>query len=219
MQRRLLQYHAGLHAKFNLPVLSVIIYPFKTSVKRPPYKVECGDKLLLAFHHETICLWELDAEPIVKKHIISLYTLLPAMQGANPDLLSQALKEMAQRYTRQQLDNRIVWLGFIMMRATTMSDEDKRIVEEELRVQYHYDELIDNNPLVLERVARGKIETLRETILRTLSLRFSDSLVDLAKQVLSHINNVEALYQLQDMAVISDEQSVRTSLIQHLPEQ
>lgn len=100
-----------------------------------------------------------------------------------------------------------------------MSDEDKRIVEEELRVQYHYDELIDNNPLVLERVARGKIETLRETILRTLSLRFSDSLVGLAKQVLSHINNVEALYQLQDMAVISDEQSVRTSLIQHLPEQ
>lgn len=29
-----------------------------------------------------------------------------------------------------------------------MSDEDKQIVEEELRMQYRYDELIDNNPLV-----------------------------------------------------------------------
>jgi len=65
------------------------------------------------------------------------------MRGAKPDLLSQALKEMAQRYTRQQLDKRIIWFGFIMLRATTMSDEDKQIVEEELRMQYRYDELID----------------------------------------------------------------------------
>ncbi len=97
----------------------------------------------MAFHPKVICLWELDAEPIVKKHITSLYTLLPTMRGAKPDLLSQALKEMAQRYTRQQLDKRIIWFGFIMLRATTMSDEDKQIVEEELRMQYRYDELID----------------------------------------------------------------------------
>src|SRR5579859_785805 len=128
---------------------------------------------------------------------------------------------MAQRYTRQQLDNRIVWLGFIMLRATTMSDEDKRIVEEELRVQYHYDELIDNNPLVLERVARGKIEgeieTLRKSILKILRSRFSDSLVELAEQALSHIQDIETLDQLEDGAINSDEQTVRASLVQHLP--
>jgi len=147
------------------------------------------------------------------------------MRGANPDLLSQALKEMAQRYTRQQLDNRIVWLGFIMLRATTMSDEDKRIVEEELRVQYHYDELIDNNPLVLERVARGKMEgeiegeikRLRKSILKILRIRFSDSLVVLAEQALSHIQDIETLDQLENLVFTSDEQSVRASLIQHLP--
>ena len=154
---------------------------------------------------------------------MSLYTLLPTMRGAKADLLSQALKEMAQRYSRQQLDKRIIWFGFIMSRATTMSDQDKQIVEEELRMQYHYDELIDNNPLVLERVARGKIEgeveTLRKSILKFLRTRFSDSLVSLAEQVLSGIENIEVLDELEEMAFTSDEQTLRASLARYLPEQ
>src|SRR5947207_14835958 len=106
-----------------------------------------------------------------------------------------------------------------------MSDEDKRIVEEELRVQYHYDELIDNNPLGLERVARGKmegkvegkVETVRGSILKILRIRFPDSLVDLAEQALRHIQDVETLDKLEDVAIKSDQRSVRTQLLQHLP--
>jgi len=158
---------------------------------------------------------------------MSLYTLLPTMRGAKPDLLSQALKEMARRYSRQQLDKRIIWFGLIMSRATTMSDKDKQIVEEELRMQYRYDELIDNNPLVLERVARGKIEgkiegeveTLRKSILKILRSRFSASLVDLAEQALNHIQDIETLDQLEDVAIKSDEQNVRAFLTQHLSSQ
>ena len=134
MEYRVLQYHTGLRAKHKVPVLSVIIYLFKCSVQQPPYEEKCGDELFLAFHPKVICLWELDAQPIVKKHIMSLYILLPTMRGAKADLLSQALKEMAQCYSRQQLDRRIMWFGFIMSRATTMSDQDKQIVEEELRI-------------------------------------------------------------------------------------
>jgi len=108
-----------------------------------------------------------------------------------------------------------------------MSDEDKRIVEEELRVQYHYDELIDNNPLVLERVARGKmegkiegeVETLRKSILKFLRTSFYDSLLSLAEQVLSGIENIEVLDELEEMAFTSDEQTLRASLARYLPEQ
>ena len=46
MQRRLHQYHAELHAKFEVPVLSAILYPFKCAVPQPPYQEKFGPKRL-----------------------------------------------------------------------------------------------------------------------------------------------------------------------------
>ncbi len=220
MERRLLQYHAGLHAKHKVPILSVVIYPFQCNVRRPPYEEKCGDEIFLTFHPKVVCLWELDAQPIVRDHILSLYVLLPTMKGAEANLLSQALKEMAQRYTRQQLDNRVIWFGWIMRRSTTMSDEDKQIVEEELRMQYHYDELIDTNPLVLERVARGeargeargKIEGLREAIIKILGKRFP-ALQAQVRQTIASIQDAKMLEELIDqLLVASDEREASTLL-------
>ncbi len=103
-----------------------------------------------------------------------------------------------------------------------MSDEDKHLVEEELNMSTQYKDFLKENPVVhqfiLESETKGEIKGMREMILRTLSLRFSDALVELAKQALSGIESVEVLYQLQDTAVTSDEQGVRTSLTQLLPE-
>jgi hypothetical protein len=108
-----------------------------------------------------------------------------------------------------------------------MSDEDKHIVEEELNMSTQYKDFLRENPLVHQFIiesetkgeTKGKIKGMREMILRTLSLRFSEALVELAKQALSDIENVEALYQLQDTAVTSDEQGVRASLAQYLSKQ
>jgi len=41
---------------------------------------------------------ELEAEYYLRKKIPGMDTLLPAMKGANPSLLLQAIDEMSQRY-------------------------------------------------------------------------------------------------------------------------
>jgi hypothetical protein len=223
MERLLLQYHVQLHAKYNKPVLSVILYPFKCKVQQPPYHEKCGDKVLLTMHHVVICLWELDGQPIVKNRIMCLYVLLPAMKALTADLLKQAIREIIQHYGPREGAEHLMWFHLMLKRTTTMLDEDKRIVEEELDMHSQYKDFLKENPAVyqfiIESKNEGKIEGLREAILRTLSLRFSDSLVELAKQVLGDIQDVEALYQFQDVAVMSDEPGVRASLTQHLPVQ
>ena len=61
--------------------------------------------------------------------------------------------------------------------------------------------------------------TGRKSILKFLKTRFSDSFVELAEQVLSGIEDVEVLDTLEEEAFTSDEQSLRASLVQHLPQQ
>ena len=60
---RLLQYHAELHAKYSLPVISLVMYPFKTSAQQPPYEVQVENEVLLTFHYKVLGLWTLEAEP------------------------------------------------------------------------------------------------------------------------------------------------------------
>jgi hypothetical protein len=66
---------------------------------------------------------------------------------------------------------------------------------------------------------KGEIKGMREMILSFLRTRFSDSLVSLAEQVLSGIENIEVLDELEEMAFTSDEQTLRASLARYLPEQ
>src|SRR5947209_15588623 len=103
------------------------------------------------------------------------------MQGAKSDLLKQALEEIVQSYSRHQIGSHILRFHRIMWRSQTMSYQEKLEIEEELHMQYQFDEFIDENPVVLERVARGeargeargKIEGLQESILNILHVRFS----------------------------------------------
>lgn len=186
------------------------------------------NELFLALHYKSICLWELDAEPIVKHHIICLYTLLPAMKGAGADLLQQALREMSQHYTRQQLGHRLIRFQLIMRRTRTMSEQEKQKVEEELRMQYNYDYFIDENPLVQERIekaeakaiargeaigqARGEARGKQNAILSLLNLRFPA----LEDQAQSAIHNIQDLQQLEtlfkQMVLAADEQEARLQL-------
>src|SRR5690348_9522849 len=161
---RLLQYHAVLHAQHGKPVVSVIIYPFETTVPKSPYEVRTTNDLLLALHYKTICLWELDADPIVKNRVYCLYTVLPAMKGAKATLLKQALSEMVEHYPRHQLGHRLIRFHRIMRRATVMSEEEKQEVEEELYMHYGYDEFIDDNPVVLERIEKKSAEAAAKVV-------------------------------------------------------
>jgi predicted transposase YdaD len=139
------------------------------------------------------------------------------MRGAKPDLLKQALEEIVQSYSRQQIGSQILRFHRIMWRSQTMSYQEKLEIEEVLHMQYQFDEFIDENPVVLERVARGeargeargKIEGLQESILNILHMRFSAlATKPQVQQTIAHIQDVEKLKQLQrDLILASDEQA------------
>ena len=149
-----------------------------------------------------------------------MYTLLPAMHGAKADLLKQALHEMGQRYTRQQLGHHLIRFHRIMQRATTMTEEDKQELEKELYMQYYYDEFIDDNPLVQERVAKGeargeakgKILGLQQSALNILSLRFPQ-LMGPAQQAIENIQDLDQLDQLVKQLVIAPDMQAVCSLL------
>lgn len=103
-----------------------------------------------------------------------------------------------------------------------MSYQEKLEIEEALHMQYQFDEFIDENPVVLERVARGEarglmkglIEGLQESILNILQVRFS-ALATTAQvqQTIAYTQDVEKLKQLQqDLILASDEQAARVLL-------
>jgi hypothetical protein len=45
-----------------------------------------------------LLLWLLDAEKYVQEHAVAMYALLPAMNGANGQLIDRAIDEMIQYY-------------------------------------------------------------------------------------------------------------------------
>ena len=103
-----------------------------------------------------------------------------------------------------------------------MSYQEKLEIEEELHMQYQFDEFIDENPVVLERVARGeargkargKIEGLQESILNILHVRFSAlAVTPQVQQAIIHVQDVKKLKQLQqELILAADEQAARRLL-------
>ncbi len=213
---RVLQYHVGLFAKHKKPVITVIMYPFKTTIPRPPFEEKSGEEVLLSLHYRVLALWELEAQRFVDERAVCLYTLLPAMQGANAPMLIQALGEMKEHYTRQPFGHHLIRFRRIMQRSKTMSEQDKNLVEEELRMHMAYDWFLDDNPDVQERVSKGteegQLQGLRRSVLKIIKKRFP-SLVDLAQQQIAAIVAVDELDQMIDqLLVVSDEAEVRKLL-------
>ncbi len=77
MAYRLLAYHAGLWRDYRQPVISMIVYLFRSSIVDLPLR-EIGEHgEILTFHFLVLALWTLDARQYVQEHAISMYTLLP----------------------------------------------------------------------------------------------------------------------------------------------
>jgi hypothetical protein len=213
---RVLQYHVGLFAKHRKPVITVILYPFETTIPKPPFEEKSGEEVFLSLHYRVLAVWTLEAQRFVDERAVCLYTLLPAMQGANAPLLIRALGEMKQHYTRQQFGHHLIRFRRIMQRSKAMSEQDKERVEEELRMHIAYDWFLDDNPDVQERVEkgelRGQLQGLQRSVLKILKKRFP-SLVDQAQQHVVAITDQDELDQLIDqLLVVTDEVEVRTLL-------
>lgn len=205
---RLLMYHVALHYKHKLPVISVILYPFETTMPTPPYREQGGDGTLLTFKYKVLPLGKLEAPKYVRMHAVCLYTLLPGMKHATVPLLKQALREMRQHYPDdKEFGHHLVRFHRIMQRSTTMDKQDKKVMEEVLKMEYAYDQLIDDNPDVQKRVERGEIEGMRRMMLTFIKGRFP-SLATLAQQQIEQIQRprvLEKLFQQLTSATTEDE--------------
>src|SRR5579885_1991472 len=195
MPARMLRYHVDLHLDYSLPVITVVVYLFETSIPTPPYREESVDEELLTMKYRVIALWTLDAQEYVKKRIIGMYTFLPGMKGANVSLLKQAIEEMRERYQQPGvLARHLARFRIILRRSTMLSQEDKQHVEDFMQV---YDSLMDQDPYFQQRLASQvarKAEELADRKAEKLAAKKAEELA--AKQA-----DEKAMQVLQQVAL------------------
>jgi len=82
MVYRILQYVAALYDRYREAVIiCVIIYLFRCKVVTSPHVMGYDDgEEYLTIKFRVICLWELDPVPIVARHLMPFYILLPGMK-------------------------------------------------------------------------------------------------------------------------------------------
>ena len=143
----------------------------------------------------------------MQKRIIGMYTFLPGMKGANAPLLLQAIKDLEQRFARPQFIRHLRRFKRILQRSNMLSAQDKQIVEEHMDI--HYDSLVDEDPEVQERVARGEIQMAQKMIIGLVEARFP-ALIELAQERVTLIRSSDALSQLiKQVGTVPDEATAR----------
>jgi hypothetical protein len=76
---------------------------------------------------------------------------------------------MRQYYLdNKEFGHHLTRFNTIMLRSSTLTDEQKEEMKEVLKVIYKYDQFIDENPDVQERVQRSRVEALAEGGILTL---------------------------------------------------
>jgi len=220
MAIRMLRYHVGLYDKHRRPVISMVIYPFETSIPESPFRETSGDEELLRFHYRVLPLWKLDAQQFVRDHVVSMYTLLPAMKGADVPLLLQAIEEMKQRYRESELGHHLVRFRTILRRSKTVSTQDKQEVENHLD---YYDSLLDQDPYLQQQKALERIlgrtegiQAFQDTIIEIVKNRFP-ALVELAQQRVMQIKQLDDLKQLNVQLSIAADQTAARRLLMNAP--
>ena len=221
MAIRMLRYHVGLFDKHRLPVISMVIYPFETSLPKSPFRETSGEEDLLTFHYRMLPLWKLDALQFVRDRVVCMYTLLPAMKGANAPLLLQAIEEMKHRYKETQLGPHLLRFRTILRRSKTISMQDKQEVEDHL---HQFDSLLDTDPYIQEQKAlerslgrneglyEGRVQELQQMLIEVVEERFP-SLVGLARQRAKQTVRPEVLRQLvKQLFAAPDEATARKHL-------
>jgi len=222
MEKRMSIYNAGLHSTHGLPVISILLYLFKCKTVKSPYHVKCADLKCSSCYYRVIRLWQVDPRPYVDRHAVEFYTLLPGMKDPSVALLKRAVKEICEHYDERRAVEQLIQFVTMLNRTTTVSASNKQKIQEALNMYSPYLEFIKQNPDV-ERIAlqsemEGEIKYAQKSILKILNFRFSnDMLINLAKQALDSIHDIEVLDQLELKALQSpDEQDVHRWLGKYL---
>ena len=162
MRARLLTYSAILYFEYELPVISIIVYPFRTTIATSPLVIEIADEEMIKFRFFTLPLFTLEAEKYIQEHLTCMYPLLPTMQGANAAVIGQAVAELATLYREDDvtLAQQLVWMELLLERTTTIAPEEKARIQGDIKV---YDALWEEHPKVkrIKAQARAEVEKAR----------------------------------------------------------
>jgi predicted transposase YdaD len=242
LQARLLAYCSDLYLRYKLPVLCLVIYPFPTTIARPPLYVMSDGKAMMMLDYHILLLFEENATKYVRRHDVCAYPLLPAMQGVDAQLMEQVGKELKEYYRGQEsaLRDQFIWMSVFLDRTNTIPDEEKRKIEEVLAM-LGLEQLWDESPKVQRERARaraeglaegkaeglaeglaegkakglaeGSLETSRSLVEMTVNVRFP-ALTNLAHQKVVAMTQPEALRTLLAQVVVApDEQTARELLL------
>ena len=131
MAYRLLEYYGILVKKHRKPGISIVIYPFRTTLPETPLKITVGGEEVLNFKFHIIALWERDAKAYLQQHQISIYPLLPTMRNVTDEVLKDAVSELKVVYNDNQrsLGEQLLWFDVFLQRSDTVSVEHKQKVE------------------------------------------------------------------------------------------
>ncbi len=219
MAFRMAVYHTQLLEKYELPVISMLVYLFKTTIVTSPLEEFSGTEELLRFNFRVLPLWNVDGRQYVEQHKISMYTLLPMMQNVNDTILLQAIDELIEygKGDESKLERRLLWLSTFLRRAEVMPPLEKQRVLERLKM---FDELLEQDEFVQKQRERGlqqgkvegQIEAFQVMLVDAVKDKFP-SLEDLAQQRAEQIRKVDALRDIIRLVhSINDENMVRIIL-------
>jgi hypothetical protein len=205
---RLLAYNAILYHDYNLPVISMIIYPFRTKTAESPLTITSGPKKLITFDFLILPFFMEKAEHYVREHIACMYPMLPTMRGANDAMIVQAMAELAELYREDEvsLSQQFVWMNLLLERTDTIDLEEKQKIKERFKM---YDPLWEEHPKVKQIRAESEARALQNAVVTIVKARFPE-LAEFAQQQVTKFNDPGALDLLvQKVSTATDEAWVR----------
>lgn len=239
MPARLYAYNAIFYLEYGLPVISMVIYPFRTAMAKSPLVIKSGEEELTTFHFKTLPLFIQEAEHYVREHLTCMYPLLPAMQGANADLITQVMEELASLYREDEvsLAQQFVWMELLLERTDTITSLEKVKIREKLKM---YDPLWEEHPKVkkikaeaeavkaekeaeveaakaeaqaakaeAQAAKEAELTTLRKAIVNLVQVRFPN-LTEQSQKKVEQLNSLDMLnYLLMEVAGAANETVAR----------
>jgi hypothetical protein len=163
LKSRLLVYNAVLYRDHRLPVLTIVIYPFRVTMAQPPLRILSRNKPLLTFLFKTLPLFELDAREIVQEHHVAMYPLVPTMKHVHADLISQVMQELTELYRNDEvtLSQQIVWLELLLERTTTIKRAKKEEIKERLKM---FEQLFEESPMIQKMREQYRMQGVQQGI-------------------------------------------------------
>jgi hypothetical protein len=216
LRSRLLVYNSVLYQDYQLPVLTIVIYPFQAAPAESPLSIVSNKKEVLTFHFRTLSLFTLDAEKFVQEHRACMYPILPTMRGVHAELILQVMQELIELYRDNEVNlaQQYAWMTILLERTGTIEPLEKEKIQERLSM---YDQLWEESPRVQkmkeqvrEQVrAETEARTLRRALVSMVRARFP-SLTEFAQQQVELFDNPGALDLLiQQVAKAPDANAVR----------